>query len=1091
MLNDAIAERSQVKLDSIRKLLQQHRDITRLYLAFVRNDLHNRGIVEKNEMITFTRSLMVTQSDDLYAAMVLPPKGMGTAMLMKKGGSISNILPADIRLPAKDATDGLQISILDNKVIRFISSGMANDATAYVICDWSIEALVRQAIETTRVAGLDVRLTLETGGKPVTVFFHHSRAGRTENLLNEHTWQGSFNIRNARFTVHTRATESLVRQFSDLDPLKALLAGLMISILLSLFVFHRIRANIVLNRKVEERTQAFSEEQAKLAAVIDYAKDAILLVNEQGNILRNNPAACATFGYEKQEWDQLTVHDLVPSDIRTQHQQWFASEIAGQTDLVIGQVREMRGQRKDGSVFPCEITISEFVTSSTRLFSVVLSDLTDFQQSQWIQQTLLHLRTVSQNHSPLHPRLKKMLSAILDCPWTITAAAIYIAQKDQLWLIASQGWRPDEKRRHSHIATGHCLCGEPTEGPHMPCATTSLNQQCRTISLPVMHEEHQIGLLYLQLSNDNTMPKIFSDFCQQVHEIITVTLVREHVRQVLEGSESKHRQLVETTPIGIIIQSGGIIQYANPAAQSMLGIDNALPVSQLELLPIVHPDDRATFDEMMQNLQQGNHVEPAEMRIQQHDGNFFWAEIRGVPVVYESNPSVQVLIHNISDRKMAEEELTRLSYTDALTGLPNRRLYIDRLEQACNMAMRSNRQLCLLYLDLDRFKAINDTQGHACGDLVLKTVATRIQDTLRASDTAARMGGDEFAILLPETDTTSALRVANKLSGILQQPMILSGQKLSIGASIGLACYPDDGMESDTLLKHADQAMYHAKQNHLGIRCFSNEMEKSARYHIQLEGELREAVKHGQLELYYQAQYRLDDHGTPISGVESLIRWRHPELGMISPDEFIPIAEEAGLIRLITGWVITEASRQALLWQQQGHRPDKIGINVSAAELMHIGLAEDILGHISDAGAKAEWFEIEITETAAMSQPDAAISIMKQLIDSGIKIAIDDFGTGYSSLAYLKRLPADNLKIDIAFIRHLPDSAEDAVIVRTIIAMAHALRIKVVAEGVETHAQLDFLRQEGCDSIQGYLLAKPMSASDATVFLKENLHTAD
>jgi len=407
------------------------------------------------------------------------------------------------------------------------------------------------------------------------------------------------------------------------------------------------------------------------------------------------------------------------------------------------------------------------------------------------------------------------------------------------------------------------------------------------------------------------------------------------------------------------------------------------------------------------------------------------------------------------------------------------------------MAMRSNRQLCLLYLDLDRFKAINDTQGHACGDLVLKTVAIRIQDTLRASDTAARMGGDEFAILLPETDITNALRVANKLSGILQQPMALSDQKLSIGASIGLASYPNDGLESDTLLKHADNAMYHAKQKHLGIHCFSDEMEESARHHIQLEGELREATKRGQFELYYQAQYRLDNNGTHIAAIESLIRWKHPELGIISPDEFIPIAEEAGLIRPITGWVIGEASRQALLWQQQGYRPGKIGINISAAEMMHIGLAEDILGHISDAGANPEWFEIEITETAAMSSPDTAISIMQKLIESGIQVAIDDFGTGYSSLAYLKQLPANHLKIDIAFIHHLPDNTEDTVIVRTIIAMAHALELKVIAEGVETRAQLDFLRQEGCDAIQGYLLAKPMSASDTTILLKDSLHAPD
>ena len=449
-----------------------------------------------------------------------------------------------------------------------------------------------------------------------------------------------------------------------------------------------------------------------------------------------------------------------------------------------------------------------------------------------------------------------------------------------------------------------------------------------------------------------------------------------------------------------------------------------------------------------------------------------------MPVVYESNPSVQLLIQDISDRRQAEDQLTLLSYTDELTKLPNRRLYIDRLEQACSMAARSGRQLCLLFLDLDRFKIINDTQGHACGDRVLKVVAERIQATLRASDTAARMGGDEFAVLLPETDPASALRVANKLSGVLRQPMQIDNQEFSIGVSIGLAGYPDDGRESDTLLNHADNAMYHAKQHRLGVHCFSGDMEKAARRRMLLESELALAAERGQLQLYYQPQFRLADDGEYVHGVESLLRWRHPELGMVSPAEFIPIAEEAGLIRPLTAWVIGEASRQARVWHQQGRYPGRIGINVSAVELMQVGLAEDILGHIRAAGAEPAWFEIEITETAAMSQPDTAIVIMQQLVDGGLSMAIDDFGTGYSSLAYLKRLPAQHLKIDIAFIRNLPDDAEDAVIVRTIIAMAHALGMSVIAEGVESTAQLDFLRREGCDIIQGYLLGRPLPADE-------------
>ncbi len=856
-----------------------------------------------------------------------------------------------------------------------------------------------------------------------------------------------------------------------------LAAGLIITALLTLLTFNHVRTNEVLNRKVAQRTRQLSVERAKLAAVIDHAHDAILVVNAKGRILRSNPAANAMFDYSDLARDGLTVHDLVPADIREQHKQWFVLEGRGVTHRMIGQVRELRGQKSSGEAFPCETAVHTFTAGRERQFSVVLRDLTAFKQSQWVQKALLRLRVISQAHSPLHERLKEMLEVMLTSPWPIVADAIYTVQGDQMWLTASQGWKGDEKKRHLMIPVGHCLCGEPIREQHMPCKPVAPDHDAPgSLALSVLHEEHQLGLLYLQMAEGNMLPEAFSSFVRQAHEIVAVTLVRQRIRQTLEDSESKYRQLIETTPVGIIIQTAGVVQFANPAALSMLGANVADSVLKHEMSPRIHTEDRNSFSELIKVLQQGGHIEPTELRLQRLDGSLFWAEIRGVPVVYESNPSVQLLIQDISDRRQAEDQLTLLSYTDELTKLPNRRLYIDRLEQACSMAARRGRQLGLLFLDLDRFKIINDTQGHACGDRVLKVVADRILETLRASDTAARMGGDEFAVLLPETDPSSALRVANKLSRALKQPMLISNQEFSIGVSIGLAAYPDDGRESDTLLNHADSAMYYAKQHRLDVHCFSGEMEEAARRRMVLESELAHAAERQQLQLYYQTQFRLNDDGEQVSGVESLLRWFHPELGMVSPAEFIPIAEEAGLIRPLTAWVIGEASRQARLWHQQGRHPGRIGINVSALELMQVGLAEDILGHIREAGAEPEWFEIEITETAAMSQPDTAIVIMQQLVDGGVSMAIDDFGTGYSSLAYLKRLPAQHLKIDIAFIRNLPDDAEDAVIVRTIIAMAHALGMKVIAEGVETADQLAFLRCEGCDMIQGYLLGKPLPA---------------
>ena len=463
-----------------------------------------------------------------------------------------------------------------------------------------------------------------------------------------------------------------------------------------------------------------------------------------------------------------------------------------------------------------------------------------------------------------------------------------------------------------------------------------------------------------------------------------------------------------------------------------------------------------------------------------------------------------VISSDISDRKAAEEKLSQLSYYDELTGLPNRRLFADRVDQALAFASREKSSLALIYLDLDRFKFINDTMGHACGDQVLKEAAQRFEHILRASDSAARMGGDEFTVLLPGAGVNTVMRVANKLRVALQKPYLLREQEFTLDASFGIAVFPQDGKDLETLLKHADTAMYHAKRDHSHIHCFSSGMEKQVVYRLYMEQELARAADEMQLELYYQSQHALntDDRNLPfplhyqskhqlddgaIIGVEGLVRWKHPKFGMVSPAEFIPLAEETGQIRPITHWVLAEAGRQATLWEKAGIRPERIGVNISAVQLMQNGLAEEILERINATGARPEWIEIEITETAAMRDPETGIAIMRKLVDAGITIAIDDFGTGYSSLAYLKRLPAQWLKIDITFIRGLPDDVGDISIVRSIIAMGHSMGMRIIAEGVETEAQLKFLRDEGCDAVQGFLMSRPLPADEAGKYLTHKL----
>ncbi|WP_018294704.1 EAL domain-containing protein [Mariprofundus ferrooxydans] len=1077
IIGNAIALHSQVKTDAIRAELQQHLDTTQAIIAFIHGELDARTRIKKEEVGTFFRALLDIHSTELNAVSLIPPPAMGEPLSIRQNDTtVTTPLPQASQLrqiAAGDSTSWQIEQIADHTILRIIiATGMA-DHRAYVVSDWSLQALFETAISNTPIAGLNINIEMLRNHRQQHLFTHASRmgSGRKQPGLEQYAWHGGFDLSGARFMINAEPVPELIEQFPDNMAHWTLTLGLLTTLLLMLLLFNRSRVDEQLQKELSQRTGELSAERHKLAAVIDHALESILVTDEEGRILLANPASNELFGYDAQTWQELSVLKLLMDHnaSSTSQHNWFSEQAGNHSST--GAVREMQGRHRDGSMFPCEVAVHAFTAANKRRCSIVVRDMTELTRRQWVQTTLLKLRTTSQARSPLHTRLKQILEDMLMDPWhaSAQAGAIFTARGKQQWLTASFGWSAAEKKKHITVPVNQCLCGN-TPGS---CA--------ESLCIPIKHNNSPLGLLHLQLQPESPAPQEFLRFCQQAAEIISEMLLREHIRQALEESENKHRQLVETTPMGIVIYSNNKICYINPAAVTMLGASGAGEILGQAVLSFIVPDDREAASADLHTLQQGGYVQPTEERFQRLDGSTFWGELRGVPVEYESQPAVQLLIQDISSRKEAQEQLRLLSYSDELTGLPNRRLYSDRVEQACSMARRRKRPISLLFLDLDRFKLINDTRGHACGDMVLKTVANRLLQTLRVSDTAARMGGDEFAVLLPETEPDKALRVAGKLIAALNQPILIGNQELIIGASIGLASFPADGEDGETLLKHADSAMYYAKQNRLNIHCFSSVMEAVAQRRMQLEDSLRLAAGSGQLSLHYQSQHSLAE-GT-ITGMESLMRWHHPELGNISPGEFIPLAEETGLIRSITAWAITEASRQALVWEEAGIRPERISINISAAELMQQNLASEILTLIRGSGAKPEWIEIEITETAAMNQPETGIGIMRELVEGGVSIAIDDFGTGYSSLAYLKQLPANHLKIDIAFIRNLPDDTEDAVIVRTIIAMAHALGMTVIAEGVETQAQLDFLRQEGCDGIQGYLLGKPLPADEASTML--------
>jgi len=429
-----------------------------------------------------------------------------------------------------------------------------------------------------------------------------------------------------------------------------------------------------------------------------------------------------------------------------------------------------------------------------------------------------------------------------------------------------------------------------------------------------------------------------------------------------------------------------------------------------------------------------------------------------------------------SQRRDAEGKLLRLAHYDSLTGLPNRILLGDRLRQALAFAARHRTRVALMFLDLDRFKTINDSLGHYVGDQVLKEIAARLTRTLRAGDTVARLGGDEFVVVLQEVqEPAHAATVAQSLLRELTPPCFVDGRELHVSASVGITLYPDDGHDADALMKNADVAMYHVKDSgRNGYQFFAVTMNQQANRRLTIENDLRLAIRRGELVLHYQPQIDLGRRA--VRTVEALVRWRHPTQGLMMPDDFIGIAEESGLAQALGEWTLYEACVQSRRWQAAGIAPVPVAVNLSARAFRERSLAQTLGAILRDTDLDARLLELEITESAVMQQSDTTLATLSELSAMGVQLAVDDFGTGYSSLAYLKRFPIDKLKIDRSFVRDIPGDNDDAAITQAIISLAKSLDLRVVAEGVETEAQLGFLAAHGCDDVQGHLFCPPCEA---------------
>lgn len=567
-------------------------------------------------------------------------------------------------------------------------------------------------------------------------------------------------------------------------------------------------------------------------------------------------------------------------------------------------------------------------------------------------------------------------------------------------------------------------------------------------------------------------------------------------QEVLRETQNTFEMLFEKSPDGIVLIENNRFIECNQKILDIFGYvskESFLKTSPLKIFPRRQNDGSYSYIKLKKIretvLNRGN--DAVELVLKKQNKETFWADIILTKTSLQGRDIIYVVCRDITQRKEMEFELANQkdifyyqAHHDALTGLPNRVFSMKELKTSLEEATRKNKALTLMFLDLDRFKRINDSLGHDVGDKVLHTVGERIRKSIRKEDMVARLGGDEFLIIIKGISRyESIVGEAKRILQLVDEPISVEHHTLYSSASIGISCYPVDAINADDLLKYADTAMYKAKEEGGNtFQFYSPEMTDKAHEHVMMERDLREGLKNDSFEVYYQPQINIERE--EVIGVEALVRWNHPTVGLLTPGVFLGVAKKTGLIVALDLWVMRKAMREVSTWHKEGLKPGVLALNISMKQLEYPRLKEEIEESLLVCDFKAQWLELELTETEMMKNPDKVISILEALHDMGISIAIDDFGTGYSPLSHLKRLPIDKLKIDKSFIADIPKNKDAVAIVNTMIILAQNMHLSLLAEGVETKAQRDFLLAQGCLNVQGYYYSKPLD----TLEMKNHLH---
>jgi diguanylate cyclase (GGDEF)-like protein/PAS domain S-box-containing protein len=814
------------------------------------------------------------------------------------------------------------------------------------------------------------------------------------------------------------------------------------------------------------------KSEARYRTVLDAAFDAIVTITPDGIVRWFNRGAERIFGYTSEEAIGQPVTLLMPERYREPCVAGLHRYLRTGEARVVGGTTELVGLRKDGSEFPIEMSLGETQENGERLFTGVIRDVTERKRTEdALREIRDRFRSIF-DHAPIGVAMVNLEGRYLHANRSLCEILGYTEEQLQA-LTWQEITHPDD------LAASLAYARRIVEGEFLKYH----------LEKRFLHADgHTVwASLSVSLVRDAEGEPLY--FVSQIQDVTE----RKKVEKVIIESEQRFRTLVQnSSDIITILEADGTVRYVSPAVERITGYKPEEQVGT-NAFGSVHRDDRdRALDTFAEVLKRPGLHPPLEFRVPHKDGS--WRYLEHVVNNLLDDPVVRGVVVNswdVTERKALVEQLSYHAFHDPLTGLPNRALLLDRLEHALTRANRQGSKVVVLFMDLDNFKVINDSLGHKVGDQLLVEVAERLKTCLRPEDTAARLGGDEFTILIEDISSVGeVVHIAERIAKILQPPFTLEDQEVFTTVSTGIALNSTAQEQPADLLRHADLAMYRAK--HRGkarYEVFEPSMDAKAVERLKVESGLRRALVEQQLRVYYQPIVALEND--KVAGVEALVRWEHPQRGLLLPEGFLSVAEETGLIVRIGQWILRETVKQARIWQERypGTPPLTISVNLSTREFFHPKLVAEVLGESEIDPAS---LQLEITEGAMTTNgSSSADHRLRNLKRMGVQLAIDDFGLGYSSLSYLKRFPVDFLKIDRSFIAELgrgPNGiAKDTEIVKAMIELTHALGLKVIAEGVETAEQLAQLRDMNCEFAQGNYFSEPLPSEALAVILAEDL----